>query len=80
MDKNKALMGVGIGGTLLAAICCVTTLPVLLLGAIGLSAMIGYLDYVLIPALIVFASLTAYAFYRRRQAQECCATEQARPN
>lgn len=78
MDKNNALMGVGIGGTVLAAICCMTTLPVLFLGAIGLSALTGSLDYVLIPALLLFAGLTAYASYRRRKAQDCCVADDAR--
>jgi hypothetical protein len=76
MNSDNRLLGIGIAGTSFTAVCCVTTLPVAFLGAIGLSAMTGYLDYVLIPALVLFAGLTAYALYRRRQAGSCCAAEQ----
>jgi mercuric ion transport protein len=41
---------------------------VLLLGALGLSAWLAWLDYVLLPALVLFLGLTAYALVRRRRA------------
>jgi hypothetical protein len=34
----------------IAAVCCFTTILVVLLGAIGLGAITGYLDYVMLPA------------------------------
>jgi hypothetical protein len=40
---------------------------VLLLGAAGLGALTGYLDYVLLPALAFFVGLTIYAVARKRQ-------------
>jgi mercuric ion transport protein len=42
-----------------------------LLGAVGLAAAVGYLDYVLLPALAIFAALTAYAIWRRRRLTHC---------
>ncbi|WP_425471394.1 mercury resistance system transport protein MerF [Thalassobius vesicularis] len=42
---------------------------VVLLGAVGLSAWLGWLDYVLLPALAFFIGLTAYAVWRRQRRQ-----------
>ena len=62
---NQTLLGAGIIGTVVAALCCFTPLLVILAGVVGLSAVIGYLDYVLLPALIFFSGRTAYAVWRR---------------
>ena len=62
---ENALLGLGLAGTAVAAICCFTPALVVLLGAVGLSAWLGWLDYVLLPALAGFALLTVYALYRR---------------
>lgn len=71
MAGNDTLLRTGVVGTVVAALCCFTPVLVVLLGAVGLSALTGYLDYVLLPALAAFAGLTAYALWRRR-AQACC--------
>ena len=63
--NNRKQLGIGIGGTIVAAVCCFTPLLVVLLGAVGLSAALGWLDYVLLPALAFFIALTIYAVYRR---------------
>ena len=63
--KKKTLLKTGIIGTVLAALCCFTPVLVILLGAVGLSALTGYLDVVLLPALGIFAALTLYAFMKR---------------
>jgi len=62
--SNGKLLGVGIGGTIIAAICCFTPALVVLLGAVGLSAWLGWLDYVLLPALIIFLGITVFAAIR----------------
>jgi len=36
-----------------------------LFGVVGLSAVLGWLDYVLLPALAVFIGITLYALWRR---------------
>jgi len=64
---NRNLLGTGIIGTAIAAVCCFTPALVVLLGALGLSAWLGWLDYVLLPALALFAGLTVYAFIRMRR-------------
>lgn len=66
---RNTLLKVGIIGTIVAAICCFTPLLVVLLGAIGLAGMIGYLDLVLLPTLAVFVLITGYALWRRLQTQ-----------
>ena len=37
--------------------------------ALGLSAWLGWLDYVLLPALAFFVALTVYAVWRRQRRQ-----------
>lgn len=68
--NEKKLLGIGIVGTVIAALCCFTPLLVVLLGAVGLSAALGWLDYVLLPALAFFIGLTIYAVYRRYRRQD----------
>ena len=63
--NDRTLLGAGLIGTLLAALCCFTPVLVILAGVLGLSAIVGDLDYVLLPALVFFAALTAYAIWRR---------------
>ncbi len=72
MQNPKTLIRVGVVGTVLAVLCCATPVLVLLLGAIGLSALTGYLDYVLLPALVLFVGITVYALWKRQRAQACC--------
>ena len=50
MKDPKTLLRVSIIGTTLVALCCFTPVLVILLGVVGLSALTGYLDYVLLPA------------------------------
>jgi len=66
--SERRLLGVGLGGSALAAVCCFTPALVLLLGALGLSAWLAWLDFVLLPALVLFLGLTAYALVRRPRA------------
>ena len=61
---TKGLLTTGIVGTVVAALCCFTPLLVVALGAVGLSAWLGWLDYVLLPALGLFLCLTVWAVIR----------------
>ena len=65
MIKNNTLLKTGIIGTVLAALCCFTPMLVVLLGAVGLSALVGYLDLVLLPALALFVCITLYALWKK---------------
>jgi mercuric ion transport protein len=69
---NRTLLRTGLVGTGVAALCCVTPVLVVLLGVVGLSAWVGWLDYALIPALVVFLGITIYALKRRRAEAACC--------
>jgi len=64
--KDKTLLKVGIIGTITAALCCFTPVLVILFGIVGLSALVGYLDIVLFPALGLFILMTLYALWRKR--------------
>ena len=66
-NTDKKLLRTGIIGTVIAALCCFTPILVVVLGAVGLSAWLGWLDYVLFPALAVFITLTIYGLYRRQR-------------
>ncbi len=71
--KDRTLLRVGVAGTTLAIVCCFTPALVLLLSAVGLSAWLGWLDFVILPAMLGFAGLTVYGLHRRRQGRACCA-------
>jgi mercuric ion transport protein len=62
------MLAFGITGALAAAVCCFTPVLVVLLGAVGLSAATGYLDYVLLPAIAIFLAISIYAYRRRKPA------------
>ena len=66
MDDRK-LLGFGVSGAVIAAVCCFTPALVLLLGALGLSAAVGWLDYVLLPALVAFVGVAIFAVVRFRR-------------
>lgn len=66
MNPNKVLWA-SISGTIIVALCCFTPILVILFGALGLSALISYLDYVLLPALGVMVGLTVLSYWRYRR-------------
>ena len=63
--NDRTLIATGIIGTAVAAVCCFTPVPAALLSAVGLSAALGYLDYISIPALAIFGAITVYAVAKR---------------
>ena len=66
MTKDRKFMGIGGAGALVAGLCCFTPLLVVLLGAAGLSALVGWwLDLILFPALAFFLALLGYGVYLR---------------
>jgi len=64
--RNKHLFRTGIIGTAITAVCCFTPALVILLGTVGLSAALVWLDYILFPALMLFIGITIYALIPRR--------------
>jgi mercuric ion transport protein len=65
--NNRKLLGTGITGSAVAALCCGTPLLAIALGAFGLSAWLAWVDYVVLPALLAFFALSVYAIYRMRR-------------
>lgn len=72
MSNPNKLLQLGVIGTVLVAVCCFTPLLVILLSTLGLAALTGYLDYVLLPALVFFLGLTGYALWRRKKQSDGC--------
>jgi mercuric ion transport protein len=62
---DKVFLKIGLVGSVIAAICCFTTLLVILLGTIGLSSLVGMLDIVLLPAFAIVLVITGYALWKR---------------
>ena len=71
---SRTLFGIGVAGSLLAVLCCATPLLAMVLGALGLSAWLGWSDYVVMPALVLFVAIAVYGLMRSRQAASpgCC--------
>ncbi len=65
--NDSALVKTGIVGGVIAAVCCATPILVIALGAVGLSALTGYLDFVLLPLLALCIGMIAFGVYKRRQ-------------
>lgn len=63
---GRKLLTVGLAGTAATAVCCFTPVLVVLLGAAGLSGLVAWLDYALLPALILFVVLTLFALWKRK--------------
>jgi len=72
-SRRKRLLCTGLIGSSLVALCCFTPILVVLLGVVGLGAIIGYLDYVLLPALVGFLGLAVYGLFgRNREGGSIC--------
>jgi len=75
--NNQTIIKTGIVSALIATVCCATPILVIGLGAVGLSALTGYLDYVLLPALALCITIVFYGLYRRRQSETITSNEKA---
>jgi len=61
---SKKGLYAAIGGTLVVALCCFTPILVIILGTVGLSTITPYLDYVLLPALLVMIIVVIISYLR----------------
>ncbi|MBI3605548.1 MAG: mercury resistance system transport protein MerF [Nitrospirae bacterium] len=75
MSNSHNYIKAGGIGALIAAICCFTPLLVILLGVVGLGVITGYLDYVLLPALLAGLGLLAYGIVLRRKEHAACCNQ-----
>ena len=62
--SNKALFRTGLVGSIVLALCCFTPVLVILFGAIGLASVVGYLDFVLLPGLLISLVILGAAIVR----------------
>ncbi|MGH2643083.1 MAG: mercury resistance system transport protein MerF [Chitinophagaceae bacterium] len=69
---SKTGIYAAMASTVLAALCCATPILVITLGAIGLSALTPYLDYVLMPALIILIIIVWISYRRYKKACTHC--------
>ena len=63
------LLATGIMGFLVSMLGCMTPVLVGLLAVLGVSGSMGWLDYVLLPAMAAFTGLTVYALIRGKRIQ-----------
>ncbi len=63
--NDRKMLRIGMGGAMITAVCCFTPLLVILVAGVGLSAIVGWLDYALFPLLFASLGLVAYALYLR---------------
>jgi mercuric ion transport protein len=66
----KMMFWSSLSGTVLVALCCFTPILVIMLSALGLGALVGYLDFLLLPALGMFLIIT-FVSYRRYRRSQC---------
>jgi len=59
---------VGVVGTIVSCLACLTPVAVLALGTVGLGAWTGHLDTVLVLLLVAFMALTACRYWIARRA------------
>ena len=77
MDQNTKLIGTGVAGALLSMLCCFTPALVIMLSALGLTAFVAKLDYVLVPVFMTSIALVIFALVRRRRS---CPAKTPQPN
>jgi mercuric ion transport protein len=68
--KISGMLKTGLIGTVVTGLCCFTPVLVILFGALGIGALVSYLDLILLPALAVFLGITFYAWKRRTSNSE----------
>jgi len=78
MLREKKTFLSTLGVTALIALCCFTPILVISLSALGITALIGYLDYVLLPLLIIciIISMRAYLKYNN-ECKKCEVKDQS---
>lgn len=73
-QPSKKGIYAAIVGSLLVALCCFTPILIITLGAVGLSIFTPYLDYVLLPALVLLIALSFLSYGKWKRACDSCIT------
>ncbi|WP_372982385.1 mercury resistance system transport protein MerF [Marinobacter sediminum] len=69
MKNGNRLIKIGAIGGAITALCCFTPVLVWLFALLGISVLVGYLDYVLLPMLAMFLILLVIGFVQRWRAK-----------
>lgn len=64
-ENPDRLLKRGLAGALFMAVCCFTPLLVIVVAGVGLSALTGWLDYVLFPLLFLCLAVVVQALWLR---------------
>jgi mercuric ion transport protein len=72
--NDRSLILTGGVAAVLAAICCATPILAIVLGAIGLTAWIAKVDYIVMPVLLLGVALVGLGLYRRHASASCPTT------
>jgi mercuric ion transport protein len=67
-QPSKRTFYAAVAGTVLVALCCFTPILVITLAAVGMSAFTPYLDYILLPALVMMIVLVFVSYGRWKRA------------
>ena len=59
-------IGIGVGGGVLAVICCAALSLLIVLGSLGLSAWFAATGYLLFPIVLVGGRVSGIGLYRRK--------------
>ena len=68
--QKNTILRTGIIGSIITAICCFTPTLVVIFTAIGLAAIVGYLDYVLFPLLAIFLGMMFWGIYKYKNSNK----------
>ncbi|MBA2252392.1 MAG: mercury resistance system transport protein MerF [Nitrospirales bacterium] len=68
--RQSRLVWAGLIGSVIVGLCCFIPMLVALLGLLGLAALTGYVDCVLLTALAVFVGVRVYGLYRERRPRQ----------
>jgi len=68
---HKKLFGVGVAGSIVMGLCCFTPVLSVVLSALGLTGVLGFLynDLILLPALAFFILVAVYSLWRGKAAK-----------
>ena len=63
--SGDKLFKTGVIGAIIAVICCLLPPLAVLVGITGAAAIFGYLDFVLIPVVLIAVALIGYGLWKR---------------
>lgn len=75
IKPSKKGLYASLAGTVLVALCCFTPVLVIGLSAVGLKLFVPYLDYVLLPAMVLMIIYSFYSYKKWKQECKSCSSQ-----